>query len=333
MNVAIIGTGFIGNAHATAIKNSKSLELAAICDVNEQAGQKVANEFSCAFYKDAEQMLKEAKVDIVDICLPTFLHEKYVLLAAEYKKSVICEKPITLTMESMDRMINATKAAGVKFMTAQVVRFWPEYVEIKKLYDAGNFGEVKMVYANRLAQHPNWAVWQKDPQKSGGGLFDLHLHDIDYLVYLLGAVKTVYAVGWKNDTGCWNHVMTSLTFTNGASAVAEGAYEMTEKYPFTMSLRIVGETKTADYKLIAGFNLEDVGSSIREAMLYQNGSDPEKIQADTTIDAYQAELEYFADCVATDKQPEVVLPESSREVLQVMLAIQSSLESGKAIQL
>lgn len=333
MNVAIIGSGFIGCAHAAAVNHSKTLTLAAICDVNEQAGKKAAAEHQCAWYADAEEMLKKEAIDIIDICLPTFLHEKFVLLAAQHKKAVICEKPITLTMESMDRMLKAVQDAGVPFMVAQVIRFWPEYAEIKKLYDAGKFGEVKMVYASRLAQHPNWAEWQKDPQKSGGGLFDLHLHDIDFLVYLLGAVDRVYAAGWKNKTGCWNHVTTSLTFKNGASAVAEGAYEMTEKFPFTMSLRVVGQERSADYKLIAGFNLEDVGSSIREAMLYENGSDPKKIPADTALDAYQAELEYFADCVAAGKQPRIVSPDSSKEVLRVMLAIQSSLESGKAIRL
>lgn len=333
VNVVIIGTGFIGNAHATACRNSKILNLIAICDLSEEAGKKAAEEFGCAYYKDAEEMLQKEDAGIVDICLPTFLHEKFVLLAAKYKKNVICEKPITLTLASMDRMIQAAKDANVLFMVAQVVRFWPEYVEIKKLYDQGKFGDIKMVYASRLAQHPNWTQWHKDPKNSGGGLFDLHLHDIDFLRYIFGEVKSVYAVGWKSGTGCWNHVTTSLKFKNGVRAVAEGAFDMTESYPFTMSLRIVGESRTADYKLIAGLNLEDVGSSTREAMLYETGSEPAKIPVDTSVDAYQAELEYFANCVDGGKSADEVPLYESRDVVRIVLAIQESLETGNVVAL
>jgi predicted dehydrogenase len=333
VNVAIIGTGFIGNAHAAACRNSKTLNLTAICDVNETAGKKAAEEYSCAYYKDAEEMLKEEEIGIVDICLPTFLHEKFVLLAAKYKKNVICEKPITLSTESMDKMISATSEAGVLFMVAQVIRFWPEYVKIKKLYDQGKFGDIKMVYASRLAQHPNWTEWHKDPKNSGGGLFDLHLHDIDFLRYIFGEVENVYAVGWQSDTGCWNHVTTSLKFKNGVRAVAEGAFDMTENYPFTMSFRIVGESRTADYKLIAGLNLEDVGSSIREAMLFETGKEPKKIPVDTSVDAYQAELEYFAGCVENGNPAAEVPVSESRDVVRIILAIQKSLETGEVVSL
>lgn len=333
MNIGIIGTGFIGNAHATACARSDTLMLAAICDTNRQAGEKAAQEFGCAFYSNAEEMLRQEKIDIVDICLPTFLHEQYVLLAAKHKKHVICEKPVTLTLESMDRMIEAARTAGVQFMAAQVIRFWPEYVEMKKMVDAGGFGEIKMVCASRLGQHPTWTKWHKDPEKSGGGLFDLHLHDIDFLTYVFGEVKSVYAVGWRSETGCWNHVQTSIQFKNGVSAVAEGAFDMTENYPFTMTFRIVGESRTVDYRLTAGVNLEDVGSSIRETVLYENGQAPQKAVVDTSIDAYQAELEYFAGCVADGKPVEIVPPESSRETIRIMLAIQSSLETGKAVML
>ena len=154
--IALIGAGFIGAGHAAACSNSKILELTAICDVNEEVGKALADKHGCAFYTDAEEMLKECDIDIVDICVPTFLHKTNILLAAKYKKHIICEKPVTLTMEDMDEILGAVKRAGVKFMVAQVLRFWPEYVAIKEMYDAGDFGDVKMIYANRLAQHPNW---------------------------------------------------------------------------------------------------------------------------------------------------------------------------------
>lgn len=331
--IALIGAGFIGAAHATACANSKLLELAAICDVNEKIGKELADKHGCAFFSDAEKMLQEIDVDIVDICVPTSFHKQNILLAAKYKKHIVCEKPVTLTMEDMDEILDAVKAAGVKFMVAQVLRFWPEYVEIKEMYDNGDFGEVKMVYANRLAQHPNWTEWHKDPNISGGGLFDLHLHDIDVVIHFFGPVERVYAVGWKSPTGCFNHVVTTITFKNGVLAMIEGAADMTENYPFTMSFRIVGEAKTADYSMVAGFNLEDVASSTRNLFVFKKGNNPVKAKVDESVDAYQAELDYFADCVENNKPVKIITPEDSREVLRVMLAIKESIETGSSIEL
>lgn len=329
---AIIGTGFIGNAHATAYKNMDNAQLVAIVDVDEEKGRKAAEDFDCKYYKDAEEMLQAEEVDIVDICLPTFLHEQYVLLAARYKKHILCEKPVTLSLESMDRMLAAVKEAGVRFMVAQVVRFWPEYIKIKEMYDAGDFGDVRMVYANRIAQHPNWTQWHRDPGKSGGGLFDLHLHDIDFVQYLFGKVKSVYAVGKASETGCWNFVMTTLKFENGNYATVEGIFDMTENYPFTMTFRIIGETKTVDYSMVAGFNLEDVGSSKRAAVLYESGHEPRKLDIDEK-DAYQIELEYFVGHIESGKPFDVITPEDSRHVVAVICAIQKSLETGKVVEL
>lgn len=329
---AIIGTGFIGNAHAMAYSNMLNAQLVAIVDADEEKAVKAAAQFNCKYYTDAEEMLHTETVDIVDVCVPTFLHEQYVLLAAKYKKHILCEKPVTLSVQSMDCMLAATKEAGVRFMVAQVVRFWPEYNEVKKMYDAGEFGDIRMVYANRIAQHPNWTQWHKDPRKSGGGLFDLHLHDIDFMQYLFGNVKSVYAVGQASETGCWNFVMTTLKFQNGNYATVEGIFDMTENYPFTMTFRIIGETKTVDYSMVAGFNLEDVGSSKRKTILYENGHDPKKLDIDEK-DAYQIELEYFVECIESEKPFDVISSEDSRHVVEIMQAIQQSLETGKVIEL
>ena len=331
--IAIIGAGFVGEAHAAACVNSKILDLVGVCDVNEESGKKLAAKHNVPYYPDAEKMLSEADIDIVDICVPTFLHCENVLLAAKYGKHIVCEKPIVLSLNEMDKILEAVNKAGVKFMVAQVVRFWPEYVEIKKMYDKGDFGDVKMIYANRLAQHPNWTQWHKEPQKSGGGLFDLHLHDVDVAYHMFGQVESVYAAGWKSKTGCYNHVISTLKFKNGVKAVLEGAFDMTENYPFTMFFRIVGEGKTAEYSMVAGFNLEDVSSSRRDLVVFENGKSPVKAEIDLNEDAYQTELDYFAKCVESGQPLSIITPEQSREVVRIMLAIQESLETGNVVKL
>lgn len=333
LNIGIIGSGFIGSTHAVAINNSDKVNLVAIADVNEEKGKEAAQAHNCKWYADAEEMLQKEEIDIVDVCLPTFLHEQFVVLAAKYKKNVMCEKPVALTLESFDNMVKATTEAGVKFMVAQVIRFWPEYVDIKKHYDAGEFGDIKLVYASRLAQHPTWTTWHRDPNKGGGGLFDLHLHDIDFARYIFGKPKSIYAIGWQSETGCWNHIMSNIVFENGVKAAVEGAFDMTENFPFTMYFRIVGENKSVEYNLSAGLNLEDVSSAKRQEVLFETGKQPEFANVNQNEDAYQTEIEYFADCIENNKEITKVPLSQSREVIQMILAIKKSLETGEVVYL
>lgn len=330
LNIAIVGLGMMGKTHMSIYKNIVDARVVSVFDVNKDLGQKIANENSVVYYDDFENMIKEANIDVVDICIPTFLHEKFTLLAAKHKKHIICEKPVGLTLESLDRMISATKEAKVKLMIAQVVRFWPGYVEAKEMIEKNEFGKVKNVYANRLAQLPDWALWHKDPQKSGGGLFDLHIHDIDFLCYLFGKVKSVYATGIKEESGCWNFVTSVLNFENGVSATAEGIWGMTKGYPFTSSLRIVGEKKTYDYKMIAGFNLEDIENTTKQIYIYDQHSEPEK-QAISEEDPYGLELKHFVECIIENKETEIITVENSREVLCTLLSIKKSLETGELV--
>lgn len=332
LNVAIIGAGYIGLSHATAVLNSDKVNLVAIAEKNEVNGKKAADDYKCKWYADAEEMLQKENIDIVDICLPTFLHEEYALLAARYKKHILCEKPVALSVEAFDRMTEAAKTAGVKMMVAQVCRFWDEYVDIKNRLDNGDFGKVKMAYAARLAQHPTWTAWMRNPEMSGGGLYDLHTHDVDIMRYMFGPCESVYAVGYKNDSGCWNHVVSSFTFKNGVKAVAEGAYEMTENYPFKMYFRITGDDLTCEYNLRAGLNIKD-GNGTRTELICKTGENAEVISTEEHSDGYRNEIEYFADCIVNDKEPEKMPLAQSREVLLMLAAINRSLETGEVVKL
>jgi len=332
LRIGIMGTGFIGAQHAASYAQIKEAQLVAIADVNAEAGKKLADEYSCTFYQDAQEMLASEKLDIVDICLPTFLHEQYVLLAFKHNAHVLCEKPFTLTYESAKKMVEAAESANRTLMVGQVIRFWPEYVRAKELFDAGELGTIKMTTMSRLAQHPNWTTWHRDPKKSGGGLFDLHVHDIDYACHLFGDVEQVYAIGQKDKNECWNHVLTTLTFKNGQRAAIEGAFEMTENYPFTMTMRIVGDEGTYEYNFVAGFNLENVGGAKRSAVLFKNGAEPEVQKIDET-DAYQLELQYFVEQIEKGEPVAQALPRHSLYVMKVMLAIQESLETKQVVTL
>lgn len=331
INVAVLGAGFMGKTHVTAYQTIRNAKVTAVCNRNEAHGRELAKLAGCEWFSNAEDLLQTAEVDVIDICLPTFLHEQYALLGAKYKKHIICEKPVSLSNESLDRMLEAAEKAGVQFVVGQVVRFWPEYVKVKELLDSGSLGQVKYAHASRLSVHPAWSEWYRKVENSGGGLFDLHLHDVDYLCYLFGRVKQVYAIGQKNDVGCWNHVATSLSFENGVQATAEGIIEMPAGFPFTTELNIVGDKQSVSHRMCAGKNLENISSAIRETWLYGKG-EPELLNIDP-YDGYRKELENFINHLDANTPITAITPDNIRHVLSVILAIQESLESGKTITL
>ena len=332
VKVAIIGGGFMGTTHAKGYKNI-GVEIVAIADIDKNAKENFVKTYNCKGFDSAEEMLKEIHndIDFIDVCIPTYQHEEMVLLATKYNKHVLSEKPFALTLEAIDNMLEATEKSGSIFMIGQVLHFWPEYAKIKEWVEEGIFGEIKLATAVRLGQHPV-SEWYGDHKKSGGGIYDLHVHDIDFLCYLFGDVNEVYATGKKARNDSWNFVDSVLKFKNGVNATAQAAFGITDNYPFSMNLRIVGEKATAEFSFSAGFNLEDISSAKNSLILYRNGMKPHQ-EPQSVRDPYEIEIEYFSKCVEENKQPEIVKPKEVKKSISVILGLIKSLETGKVVEI
>ena len=330
--VAIIGGGFISNIHAQCYKNL-GVKIEAMADISEDVRKDFAIKYNCKTYKSAEEMLKDISdnIDIVDICAPTYLHEELILLALKYNKHVICEKPLSINIDFVENIIDKFENNNRYLMTAQVLRFWTEYVKIKEWIEEGIFGNIKLVSAMRLAQHPK-SEWFYNPKKSGGGIFELHIHDIDFLCYLFGDVKEVYANGSKDENESWDFINSSIKFKNGISASAQGIFGITDNYPFTANMKVIGDKATAEYSLYAGVNLDSDGKQSNSLILYRKGKEP-IIENIKTKDAYELELEYFINCVKNNKKPEIVNLDSIRKTIETITCLVKSLESGEIIRL
>lgn len=330
--VAIIGGGFISNIHAQCYKNL-GVKIEAMADISEDVRKDFAIKYNCKTYKSAEEMLKDISdnIDIVDICAPTYLHEELILLALKYNKHVICEKPLSINIDFVENIIDKFENNNRYLMTAQVLRFWTEYVKIKEWIEEGVFGDIKLVSAMRLAQHPK-SEWFYNPKKSGGGIFELHIHDIDFLCYLFGDVKEVYANGSKDENESWDFINSSIKFKNGISASAQGIFGITDNYPFTANMKVIGDKAMAEYSLSAGVNLGSDGKQSNSLILYRKGKEP-IIENIKTKDAYELELEYFINCVKNNKKPEIVDLDSIRKTIETITCLVKSLESGEIIRL
>lgn len=329
LKIGLIGSGYIGAVHAAAYQRVSNAQLVAVADINESSGRKIADAFSCNYYQQAEQMLRDEDIQVVDICLPTFLHEQYVELAAKYQKHILCEKPFGLSYESCRRMIQCCEDAGVKLMVAQAARWVPEFSKARQMLEDGVFGKLHMVSSRRLSQAPAWTTWHKNPDKSGGGLYDLLVHNVDYLTGMFGEVAKVSAIGWKSESGCWNHVVVQLMFKNGVVAVDEGSLEMTGDYPFSVGLRIVGEMATLDYQFAGGQNIESCDTTVNSIILYEKGQVPRNVEVEEK-DPYELEIiDYLASISENTSVP--ISPAESLYVMKVVEAIKESLENGKTV--
>lgn len=329
--VAIIGGGFISNIHAQCYKNL-GIKIEAMADISEKVRQEFKEKYNCKTYSSAEEMLENVSdnIDLVDICAPTFLHEEFILLALKHNKHVICEKPLSINIDFVENIIDKFENNNRYLMTAQVLRFWTEYIEIKEWIEEGVFGNIKLVSAMRLAQHPK-SEWFYNPQKSGGGIFELHIHDIDFLCYLFGNVKEVYANGSKDENESWDFINSSIKFENGISAMAQGVFGITDNYPFTANMKVIGDKATAEYSLSAGVNLDSGGKQSNSLILYRKGKEP-IIENIKSKDAYELELEYFIDCVKNNKKPEIVSLDSIKRTIKTINCLIESLESGNIVK-
>ena len=329
--VAVVGSGYIAQNHFAAIKAIEDAQLVAVVARNAEKGEKVAQENGAHFYKSLKEAKEATDMNVVVICTPTNLHEQYVIEAAQLGCHVLCEKPITFTVESFDRMVAACEKNGVRFMVAQVARWWPEFMTIKEFINEGKLGDIHIIYEKRLAQHPNWATWHRDPSQSGGGLYDINIHDIDYMYSIFGKPETVYCTGWKSPTGCWNHVCTSLIWKSGVKAVVETSLEMTGNWPFSIEVRATGDKGTINYALSAGFNINDGDSNGSNLNWYPVGGEAEPIEVAQT-DMFEGEVREFFSAIREGREASVT-HEQNRGVLEIIEASIRSLENNIVVKL
>ncbi|MFE8696153.1 Gfo/Idh/MocA family protein [Cytobacillus sp. FJAT-53684] len=326
-NIGLVGLGFIGKMHLKAYHSIENCQVTAICTRSEVGDEVITDLFHGNFVSEYDELLHSEDIDIIDICLPTYLHEEYIIKAARAKKHIICEKPLTLSLESAKRIFKEVQENGVRLFVGHVLRFWPEYKLIKAYSESDQLKDIEIVHAQRLGQAPAWSEWFQHPEKSGGALFDLHIHDIDFVTYLLGEAEAVYAVGTKNKHGAWDHLMTTLSFKNSKKAFVEASHRMPNGYPFTMSFRAQAVQGTLEYHVAAGENIEQIDN--QQFVYYNNKTKSSIDMADG--DTFYNELSYFVHCIEMNQENNVIPLEDVFYTLRLLKAIEASLETGEKI--
>jgi predicted dehydrogenase len=321
MRVAVLGLGFMGATHVQALLKIPTLTLAGVCSSDEKklagdlsgTGGNLGGSFQALDFSQVkkfrhwEEALKDREIDAVDITLPTALHAKVTEAALKAGKHVLVEKPLALEGSVADALIAESRKAGRVLMAAQVLRFFPMYRQMADLVKGGSLGAVKSALFRRRCAAPGWAPWMKDKTKSGGGVFDLLIHDVDFMLHLMGRPPvSVSAVGAEALEQSVDTITANFQFDKGASVTVAGGWHH-GAFPFSMEYSVVCEGGTIDYHLTQG-----------DPKVYRPGAaEPEVLTAPEGVDGFVEELKYFGACCAANQSPALCPPEESAQAVKL----------------
>jgi len=242
IRVGLIGVGFMGGMHAACYQALESLgvKVTAVADVIAERREKMQKQLGAAGYASGMELIEQADVDVVDICLPTDLHTAHAVAAMKKGRSVFCEKPVC-THEAEMRLLLDTKAeTGANVMVGQVIRLWPEYAWLKGVVESGEYGRVQNAEFMRLSARPEWASenWLHNPLRSGGVAVDMHIHDVDFVRYLLGDPDEVKSGAYRDANGVIQQIHSVFTYGKNVAVAVEAGWDYPASYPFTARYRV-----------------------------------------------------------------------------------------------
>jgi UDP-N-acetylglucosamine 3-dehydrogenase len=324
--VAVIGAGTMGTVHAQSYCRMNDVEVVGIVDVRTNAGNSLALECHTQSFTSLDELLTNVSVDVIDVCVPTYLHRSYVEQAAMAGKHVICEKPIARTLEDAVAMLHACQEAGVRLFVGHVVRFFPEYEMAHQMVESGQVGNVGTVRTMRGGVFPiAWEDWYAGVEKSGSVIVDTIIHDFDFLRWCFGDVTRVFAKSLVGrELNRIDHAFVSLRFESGVIGHVEGTWA----YPdgFRTELEIAGDKGIIQHS-------SDESASIRAHLRVNSVANGVAVpESPLEKSPYQAELEHFLDCISTGSES-IVTAEDACKALEISLAALESVRTGQPVEL
>ncbi len=331
LRVGLIGCGFMGGMHAACYKELEGVELFAIADVREEKANEMAERYGVKnIYATGKDLIENAEVDIIDICLPTFLHAEHAELAMKKVKYVFIEKPVCFSKEEGERLLQLEKETGALVQVGQSLRFADEWVWLKEAVDSGVYGEMKTAIMRRLSPLPTWGWenWLHKPEMSGSVALDLHIHDVDFMRYIFGEPDGFTSTAQRNENGVIDQIFT--TYNYGKSVVTiEGAWDYPEDFPFEEGFRIKFEKATVVYALGEGITVYHAEGGSEKIEIKPSFEGVNDIGGNiSSLGEYYNEFKYFTERIASGAPLEVAT--LSEAVKSMELALEEIASVGGA---
>lgn len=326
VKVGLIGCGNMGSGLARACSQLENATVVGVADQVPESAEKLAKELNAKAFDDPAKLLAEDDIDAVIVAVPNFAHADTTCAVAKSGKHVFCEKPMALTVADCDRMIQTAKDNGVKLMIGQVLRYLPVFAKIKEIVDSGALGEPFSMYVSRLSggSWGNAQHWRMNTELVGGILYEVSVHELDFMRYICGDVVSVSAASGnfiKADARDYEdtmHVM--LRFENGGMGTllagqcsSIGGYEG-KIHCSKGTIHFDNGKGLVTYKPFDG----DAVTLGKDDMKTEPG--------------VRRELRYFIEAIVEDKEPEIP-GEDGRKVIEIVQAAYISAKEGRDVKL
>ena len=344
IGIGIVGCGMIANFHARAIADVDGAKLVGCVDRNAELTEAFAAKQECRGYPSLDAMLADPEIHAVTICSPSGAHLDPAVAAAEAGKHVIVEKPLEVTTERCDQIIQACDKSGVQLAVTFQSRFHESSRLMKEAVDQGRFGRVTMgdayVKWYRSQEYYDSGAWRGTWALDGGGaLMNQAIHSVDLLLWLMGDVVDISAM-----TATLTHerievedvAVANLRFASGALGVIEAT---TTSFPGSLKrIEISGEKGSAvlEEEDLKEWNFSEEGpedDDIRQRMAGRTESGGGA--ADPSAIDHHGHTMVFSDFIAAinDQRPPLVNGPEGRRSVEVICAIYESAKTGQRVKL
>jgi len=314
----------MGITHARSILKHPGAQLVAIVDLDpekalDNLGQEAGNLDTGALkkediagihtYASLEKCLAEQKPDACVLSVHTDLHYSIALQILEAGVHVLVEKPLVLDPSAGRKLIDLASDRELLLMVAHVVRFMPPYLKLKHWIESGEFGALKWLSMTRFTGLPVWGQWrekQRDFGSTGGALFDLAIHDIDFVQWVLGKPDHIESTILPGKLSAQDYVCAQWKYKSGTVVKIEGGNRFHQQFPFEAGFTANFETASIKYS-----------SSNSARILVCTDTETREEPAGDAMEGYLAELDYFMECMERKIRPVKCLPESANQSIQI----------------
>lgn len=294
ITIGVLGCGTIAYKHLLALKSLQerfALAVTAIADTSPEALNQAAGLWpQASTYFNAGELITCEDLDLLYICLPSYLHTEYAVLAMRRKINLFIEKPVCLTLAEAELLLQEQKKNNVFVAVGQVLRFFDEYEYLHDLIRTGKYGKLELLILKRYCGRSE--TWFQEEEKSGSVVLDLHIHDADFVRYAIGEPEIRRVTGRANEAGMITHIISG--YACGETWIqAEGLWDISGAVPFEAGYQAYFER--------AGVRYNNV--SAKEPVVYEKDRLAVWNRAAGIREPYQQENEYLLTCFIQNKKP------------------------------
>ncbi len=338
IKLAIIGCGGIADYHGPQLVKLRGIKVVGTCDVVEEKAKTLAEKIGVGKWCTDYRELLDA-VDAVWVCTQPSHRVDIITAAAKAKKHIFSEKPIALNLKDADATMAAAKKAKVKYMLGYCLRFWNPYKLLRDTFASGELGELVSCWTRRYMPCDMRGGWFGEQEKSGGVMLDFASHDVDWVRWVGGDVRTVFAKTFRIRPGIKadDHGAALMLFENGGMGAVEDSWsswvsENTVGLIGTKGGMIVGRDGLVRKKIGDGGEEQmlDVEAGMEIDSTGRSGVKDESGEIRAVERRGESLYEHFVRCIEEDIEP-VTSPTEARKTLQTVIAVRESARTGKSV--